>query len=567
MGLRLVVALDGSQIRIPLAEGEHTVGSDPSCPIRLPHPSVSRHHARLIVSGNTAEVEDLGSTNGVIVGSRRVRRETIASGQLLYFGRVSAILEEFPLGDAEVGIRIGDNGDRRSSPETSAPPPATVILAPVERFTLDELPRILRKAVETTEPGDVARAAGKALLSALGCRSVQVTRITKGLEGVLFDGGTIGDVTGATIEHTGPSARVRATFEDERTARLFSPVVESVAWLIGLSGTPQGKPRAAASREAPAMPDPLSIVDAVNALYMAAARVAPSEVSVLITGESGTGKEVLARYVHAASKRAHGPFVALNCAALPRDLLEAELFGIERGVATGVEARPGKFELADNGTLFLDEIGDMAAETQVRLLRVLQEREVFRLGGRDPRPARIRVISATNRDVDAFVAEGRLREDLYHRIATWVVHLPALRDRRADIPNLAAHFLAREAARAGRRVGGISRAAVDVLRGYDWPGNIRQLENEMSRAVLFLEDDEILDTARISPAIVSGRADPSGGGRLEDTLAAVERRAIGEALAAADGDVEAAAAKLGLSRATLYRRMKALAIEPRDENA
>jgi hypothetical protein len=119
---------------------------------------------------------------------------------LLYFGRVSAILEEFPMGDAEVGIRIGDNGDRRSSPEASAPPPATVILAPVERFTLDELPRILRKAVETTEPGDVARAAGKALLSALGCRSVQVTRITKGLEGVLFDGGTIGDVTGATID-------------------------------------------------------------------------------------------------------------------------------------------------------------------------------------------------------------------------------------------------------------------------------------------------------------------------------------------------------------------------------
>jgi transcriptional regulator with PAS, ATPase and Fis domain len=288
---------------------------------------------------------------------------------------------------------------------------------------------------------------------------------------------------------------------------------------------------------------------------------------VLITGESGTGKEVLARYIHAASKRAHGPFVALNCAALPRDLLEAELFGIERGVATGVEARPGKFELADNGTLFLDEIGDMAAETQVRLLRVLQEREVFRLGGRDPRPARIRVVSATNRNVAAFLAEGRLREDLYHRIATWVVHLPALRDRRADIPNLAAHFLAREAARAGRRVGGISRAAVDVLRGYDWPGNIRQLENEMSRAVLFLEDDEILDTARISPAIVSGRTDPSGGGRLEDTLAAVERRAIGEALAAAGGDVEAAAAKLGLSRATLYRRMKALAIESRDENA
>jgi transcriptional regulator with PAS, ATPase and Fis domain len=299
-------------------------------------------------------------------------------------------------------------------------------------------------------------------------------------------------------------------------------------------------------------------------IYESAARVAAGDVSVLITGESGTGKEVLARYIHNASKRAQGPFVALNCAALPRDLLESELFGIERGVATGVEARAGKFELADNGTLFLDEIGDMAPDTQVRLLRVLQEREVFRLGGRDPRPARIRVIAATNRDVAACLADGRLREDLYHRIATWVVHLPPLRERRADIPNLAAHFLAREAARAGRRVGGISRAAVDALRRYEWPGNIRQLENEMSRAVLFLEDDEILDTVRINPAILSGRTDVAGSGRLEETLAAVERRAIVDALAAANGDVEAAAEKLGLSRATLYRRMKALDIAIRE---
>jgi transcriptional regulator of acetoin/glycerol metabolism len=564
MGLRLVVNLDGGQVRVPLDDGEHTVGSDPSCPIQLAHPSVSRQHARLIVSGDTAEVEDLGSTNGVIVGSRRVRRERVASGQLLYFGRVSAVLEVLPSGDREVAIPIGSGRSTVQAREIE-PAHATVMLAPVERFAIDELPHLVRMAAGAADPGDVARAAGKALLTSLGCRRVEIARATKTGEGLLFDGRSDADdgLPGASVEHTGPSARVRATFDEERTANLFSPIIESVAWLIGMHAASASR----APRHAPAipsMPDPASIVEAVMRIYESAARVAAGDVSVLITGESGTGKEVLARYIHNASKRAQGPFVALNCAALPRDLLESELFGIERGVATGVEARAGKFELADNGTLFLDEIGDMAPDTQVRLLRVLQEREVFRLGGRDPRPARIRVIAATNRDVAACLADGRLREDLYHRIATWVVHLPPLRERRADIPNLAAHFLAREAARAGRRVGGISRAAVDALRRYEWPGNIRQLENEMSRAVLFLEDDEILDTVRINPAILSGRTDVAGSGRLEETLAAVERRAIVDALAAANGDVEAAAEKLGLSRATLYRRMKALDIAIRE---
>jgi transcriptional regulator with AAA-type ATPase domain len=573
MGYRLVVSLDGGQLRIPLPDGEHTVGSDPGCPIVLAHPSVSREHARITVRGDVAEVEDLNSTNGVIVGSRRVRQEVLAPGQLLYFGRVSAVLEQLSDGDLELGVSIGSaraNGPARGpaapGPDRVArmgPSLPTVMLAPVERFALDDLPRILRAAAGTTDMGGVARVAGKALLSSLGCRAVEIARTSAHDEGLLFDGRAPGGtLAGATVEHLGPLVRVLATFDDERTASLFSPVIESVAWLIGLTSPAALRPPAP-GRSAPPMPDPPSIVDAVTRIYQEAARVAAGDVSVLITGESGTGKEVLARYIHGASARARGPFVALNCAALPRDLLESELFGIERGVATGVEARAGKFELADGGTLFLDEIGDMAPETQVRLLRVLQEREVHRLGGRDPRPARIRVVSATNRDVTAFLADGRLREDLYHRIATWVVELPALRDRRADIPNLAAFFLGREASRTGRRVSGISRAAVEALRRYDWPGNIRQLENEMQRAALFLENDEVLDAARLNPAILAGRGEAARSGRLEDLLAAVERREIADALDTSDGDVEAAAERLGVSRATLYRRMKALDIEPR----
>jgi two-component system response regulator AtoC len=300
-------------------------------------------------------------------------------------------------------------------------------------------------------------------------------------------------------------------------------------------------------------------VPAVRKVYADAVRVARGDVGALISGESGTGKEVLARYLHAASPRAGRAFVALNCAALPRDLLEAELFGIERGVATGVEARPGKFELAHEGTLFLDEIGDMSLETQAKLLRVLQERTVHRLGGVAPRPADTRVVAATNRDMKGLLAEHAFREDLYFRIATWTAELPPLRERRPDIPGLAAHFLSREASRLGVKVAGISRAALDRLVAHEWPGNVRQLENEMARAVLFLADGELLDTGRLSPEIRS--ANPlSRGGRLEDTLAHVEREEIRKALEAEDGDVGKAAERLGLGRSTLYRRMKQLGL-------
>jgi transcriptional regulator with PAS, ATPase and Fis domain len=251
--------------------------------------------------------------------------------------------------------------------------------------------------------------------------------------------------------------------------------------------------------------------------------------------------------------------VTLNCAALPRDLLESELFGVERGVATGVDARAGKFEAAHGGTLFLDEIGDMAPETQARILRVLAEGEVFRIGGHSARPADVRVISATNRDIDAMVDDGRFRTDLYHRIADWVVELPALRRRRADIPNLAAHFLARACTERGVSAAGISRAAVDALVGYDWPGNVRQLEKEMGRAALFLEDGELLDTARLQP-VVTEASGVSAQQTLRDVREQAEREHIERVLDQCGGAVAEAAKILGIGLSTLYARMKALGV-------
>jgi transcriptional regulator with PAS, ATPase and Fis domain len=254
--------------------------------------------------------------------------------------------------------------------------------------------------------------------------------------------------------------------------------------------------------------------------------------------------------------------VALNCAALPEDLLESELFGIEKAVATGVDARPGKFELADGGTLFLDEIADMAPATQARILRVLQEREVYRLGGRQPRPARVRVLAATNRDLRRMVEEGSFRLDLYHRIADWTVELPALRQRCRDIPNLAAYFLDRAARRRGVRARGISRAALDELLAYSWPGNVRQLERAMERAAIFLEDGELLQTRHLPmelrDSVARGRTDA---GDLRSRLEIHERRILEQAIAAEDGNLSAAARALGIGRSTLYRRLKELGID------
>ena len=313
-------------------------------------------------------------------------------------------------------------------------------------------------------------------------------------------------------------------------------------------------------QEPPRPPDPPTLVSAMREIYDQAARIAPSRVSVLIRGDSGTGKELLARYLHAASDRADEPLVTLNCAALPRDLLESELFGVERGVATGVDARAGKFESAHGGTLFLDEIGDMAPETQARILRVLAEGEVYRIGGHQAHPADVRVISATNRDLTAMLDDGGFRVDLYHRIADWVVHLPTLRERRADIPNLAAHFLGRACAERGIRAAGISRTALAALKTHDWPGNVRQLEKEMSRAALFLEDGELLESSRLQAEIIADAEIGLADDDLKTVLEQVEKAHIEHVLAECAGDVTVAAERMGIGVSTLYRRMKHLEI-------
>ena len=444
------------------------------------------------------------------------------------------------------------------------------------------MPGLLAR-IERGEPVDqMARAVGETLFRVLPCLSIEVVNGETSAdqreahepcrEAVLFvahrgpdEPGNASDSSAvpASAELTSAqrgSLALRAMFVTDVQARAFRPLLETAVQLIALAPTGRpGSPKRESPPKPPAPPDPPTVDATVRRIYSDAARVARGTVGVLITGESGTGKEVLARFLHEASPRSEQSLVALNCAALPRDLLESELFGIEQGVATGVQPRAGKFELADGGTLFLDEIGDMAPETQARILRVLQEREVYRLGANKPRQADVRVVAATNRDLEELIDKGDFRADLYHRIADWTVELPPLRERRGDIPNLAAHFLREEAERQGIAVAGISHGAIDVLRGYSWPGNVRQLQREMARVVLFLEDEQLLQSTVLKDSIRSDQRRTDGS--LKDRLEDAEARILRTELANHDGNVVAAAEALGVGRSTLYRRIKELGLE------
>jgi DNA-binding NtrC family response regulator len=552
VGYRLAGAIGGRCVAFPLRAGRLVVGSAPDADVTVGHPTVSRRHAGLEVDGDGVAVTDLRSSNGTFVDGRRVEAARLGDGQTVAFGAVSLRLERVADEDLQAAVTF--------APTASADPgpaPTTVGESALHAFTLDALPRLLRRLADGEDVVALAQAAGAAVFDGLPVLSVSVRHAG----GVLFEARREGvdPAAGEAASCGDERGRVEARLAHANAVRALEPLLAAAADLVRAAARPAVRRPPVPSAEPPRPPDPPSVVPEVHRLFAEAARVARGDVGVLVCGESGTGKELLARFLHAASPRARGPFVALNCAALPRDLLETELFGIERGVATGVDARPGKFELAHDGTLFLDEIGDMALETQARILRVLQEGEVFRIGGSAPRPAAVRTVSATHRDLARLRAEGRFREDLYYRIATWTAEVPPLRRRRADIPNLAAHFLMREAEARGVRVGGISRAAVDALVAYDWPGNVRQLEKEMSRAVLFLEDGELLDRARLAPEL---RRPAAGGpaGSLPERLRAVERDAVEAALSAAGGDVERAAAALGMGRSTLYRRLKHLGL-------
>jgi two-component system, NtrC family, nitrogen regulation response regulator GlnG len=330
-------------------------------------------------------------------------------------------------------------------------------------------------------------------------------------------------------------------------------------------------------------PDGIAVPDALIGrstamveVYKEIGRVARTEMTVLLMGESGTGKELVARAVHGNSARARGPFVTVNMAAIPRDLMESELYGHEKGSFTGaVERRPGKFELASGGTLFLDEIGEMPLELQAKLLRVLQEREIDRVGGSRSLPVDVRIVAATNADLASSVEEGRFRRDLYYRLAVVPLRLPPLREREDDVLLLARHFAAKYGEQLRGRAAGIAKDAENPLLMHAWPGNVRELQNVIQRALLKVTGPRIAakDLASLLPAAGAGERGLSAVvdavlegpapaiGRYQAALETLEAPLIAAALARTNGNQLRAAELLGMNRNTLRERMRALGMK------
>jgi Nif-specific regulatory protein len=295
---------------------------------------------------------------------------------------------------------------------------------------------------------------------------------------------------------------------------------------------------------------------AMRDVYGMLTQVAPSDATVLITGESGTGKELVAAELHRLSRRASAPLVKINCAALPESIIESELFGHEKGAFTGATSqRKGRFEMADKGSLFLDEIGELSPQIQVKLLRVLQERELERVGGTATIKVDVRLITATNRNLEEEVKAGRFREDLYYRLNVFPLQIPPLRERKSDIVLLADYFTGKYAEKNGKHIKRISTPAIDLLTSYSWPGNVRELENCIERAVI-LSVDQVIHSYNLPPSLQSAAStntEPTT--TLEAALSRLEKEMIVEALKMADGNMASAARRLGISERQIGLRV------------
>ncbi len=589
-----VLAADGSTARrFHLAPGEHVVGSEAGSAVTIDDARVSRRHARIeVLADGGVVLTDLESRNGTFVHGRRVRRTALHGVAVLGFGPLQAVLQPADPARAQVLLAPAADGvdaqpaRLRRAKDVVGPPlvreASTDDVHPLGRVA--EALRALLPPLLAGEAavGETADALARQLAVLLPVGRVDLVRTAAdGSEALVAACSTSFRLAKSCVTRTidGPGGwKLSLRTADAELLRPVEPLLALTLELLARAEhigdrEPAPRPRLANATVSPGTgarrssssssppPPPPGLGHEVARIYGRAAKVARGDVPVLVLGESGSGKEVLARWIHARSPRAAGPFLAVNCAALPRELLEAELFGIERGVATGVEARAGILERATGGTVFLDEIGDMPAELQAKLLRVLESTSLYRVGGRNPVTVDVRFLAATNRDLVSMVGEGTFRRDLYHRLAAFEAPLPPLRRRREEIPALAGRFFRRETGKHGIASPGITRAALGAFITYGWPGNVRELENEIAKAVLLLEGGEPLDLHHLSER-VRGEAPPQADPlTLEEAVRRAEREAFAVAQAAAEDDPVRAMELLGVARTTYYRKLKELALD------
>ncbi len=542
-----------------LQTGSYVLGSSAQCDVSVGASRVSRRHLQIdVLADGGAIVRDLGSRNGTRHGQRRITEMALTEPTRLLLGDVEVMVIPDSTSSGVVGLPESDPQDLPVS-------------KPVAPSRATQAPGIGWALIHALDNHLDRSARGAAQASVLGGVLGEWTDILQAAAMCIRRNGPDGPILAAAGEPAKGTAGSRFELEchgmflqmDFDAPRELSPAQE-LALRVGMAalapsadaghGAQSVQPGTGSAREVVGM---VSACSQMRDLYALAARVAAGDVSVLIRGESGVGKELLATWVHRQSPRNEGTFLAINCAALPAELLEAEIFGIERGVATGVSARAGLLERARGGTVFLDELGDMAASTQAKILRALESSSIYRVGGSKAIEIDVRFVAATHQDLQQQIVQGEFRLDLYHRLAAVELEVLPLRERREDIALLATHFLAEELARLNRPSPGITDAALAALIRHDWPGNTRELRNEMARAALLLEAHQALGPDKLSARVrrqVQADADLS----MASALARAESEAFAVALAAARDDHTAAMELLQLPRSSYFRRLRNL---------
>ncbi len=606
----LVARFDDHVIRWPLPDREARLGSAIGNELVLPAPGVSRTHARIVPSAEGLGLVDLGSKNGLIAAGTRVDEVLLTPGSEVQVGRALLRIEDADTSEVRVAIRMQQRGGALEAEQVT------------EVGHGDEDPAALAlRFVRMSEARGGKLSGGrrqKFLESAraiLGCESLALLHVDPAgaasfmnVAGALPPAATLAQIAQARPPKRRAPALVAASTEEfslislrkgalalaatfapgsgvEAWARDFFGYVAEKVLRADADGSLETEPRSERDLVIPEGMVP-GASPAMRSLLGQIAATVNSRLDVLLLGETGSGKELIARLIHASGPTAGGPFVAINCAAIPSELLESELFGVIGRVATGVDPRQGLFVRADGGSILLDEISEMPDRLQAKLLRVIQEREVLAIGASAPRKIDVRVIAASNRDLLAFVEAGTFRRDLFYRLRGLQFHVPPLRERPEDVPPLVVEFIDRAVREYGKSILGVSQRALALLMEHGWPGNVRELESEIRRAVLVCPAGAVLTPDHLGPvrwAVAAKQAAtppidaapvaPAGGGSdsaapslpegapfadLQARIDAVERAAIEQALAAANGNRSKAARLLGITRNGLAMKMARL---------